>query len=62
MSGRTYNKRTVIVSFYPEERFDNKDYLFNWFYFVDFFFFLFSNFCKVIIYLSFLKKRKIEFI
>jgi splicing factor U2AF 65 kDa subunit len=29
MSGRTYNKRTVIVSFYPEERFDNKDYLFN---------------------------------
>lgn len=27
MAGRTYNKRTVITSFYPEEKFDLKDYL-----------------------------------
>ena len=25
--GRTYNRRTVVASFYPEERFDMKDYL-----------------------------------
>lgn len=27
IAGRTYNKRTVITSFYPEEKFDFKDYL-----------------------------------
>lgn len=26
LAGRTYNKRTVITSFYPEDRFDLKDY------------------------------------
>lgn len=29
LAGRTYNKRTVITSFYPEDRFDLKDYLIN---------------------------------
>lgn len=29
LAGRTYNKRTVITSFYPEEQFDYKDYLIN---------------------------------
>ncbi|KRX08844.1 hypothetical protein PPERSA_08948 [Pseudocohnilembus persalinus] len=29
LSGRTYNLRTVIVSFYPEEKFLKKDYLIN---------------------------------
>jgi len=28
-AGRTYNKRTVIASFYPEEKFDMKDFLIN---------------------------------
>lgn len=27
LNGRTYNKRTVIASFYPEEKFDKKEYL-----------------------------------
>ena len=27
LNGRTYNKRTVIASFYPEEKFDRKEYL-----------------------------------
>ncbi|CAK90407.1 unnamed protein product (macronuclear) [Paramecium tetraurelia] len=29
LAGRTYNKRTVVTSFYPEEQFDYKDYLIN---------------------------------
>jgi len=29
LAGRTYNKRTVITAFYPEEQFDYKDYLVN---------------------------------
>lgn len=27
LGGRTYNKRTVIASFYPEEKFERKDFL-----------------------------------
>lgn len=27
LNGRTYNKRTVIGSFYDEKRFDNKEYI-----------------------------------
>lgn len=27
ISGRVYNKRTVVVSFYPEEKFNSKEYL-----------------------------------
>ena len=27
LNGKTYNKRTVIASFYPEEKFDRKEYL-----------------------------------
>jgi splicing factor U2AF subunit len=27
LSGRVYNKRTVIASFYPEEKFNLKEYL-----------------------------------
>ena len=30
LAGRTYNKRTVIASFYPEERFQSKDFLINY--------------------------------
>jgi len=29
LSGRTYNKRTVIASFYSEEKFEIKEYLVN---------------------------------
>lgn len=29
LNGRTYNKRTVIASFYAEEKFDRKEYLVN---------------------------------
>ena len=27
ISGRVYNKRTCVVSFYPEEKFNTKQYL-----------------------------------
>lgn len=29
IAGRVYNKRTVIVSYYPEEKFNAKEYLFT---------------------------------
>ena len=29
LAGRTYNRRTVITSFYPEDKFDAKDYITN---------------------------------
>ncbi|EGR32741.1 u2 snrnp auxilliary splicing factor, putative [Ichthyophthirius multifiliis] len=29
LNGRTYNKRTVVASFYPEEKFDCKEFLVN---------------------------------
>ena len=30
LAGRTYNKRIIFVSFYPEEKFEMKDYLVNY--------------------------------
>ncbi len=30
LAGRTYNKRIVFASFYPEERYEMKDYLVNY--------------------------------
>lgn len=27
LGGRTYNKRTILASFYPEDKFDLKEYL-----------------------------------
>ncbi len=29
LTGRTYDRRTIVVSFYPEEKFDAKEYLYS---------------------------------
>ncbi len=29
LAGRTYDRRTVITSFYPEDKFDGKEYLYS---------------------------------